>query len=227
VKIGVKTESCSCRPSRLDWMARLPIGGARSLFAALASLPAPLISPRTRAITSLMGPPMPDDEQFMRAALTEANLAFAQGEVPIGAVLVRDGAIVSRAHNQVEQLCDASAHAEMLCLRAAAASAPTWRLNASTLYCTIEPCPMCLAALHAFRVERLVYGASNPRLGAVEGAMRPSHGTPHPYHDQLHFTGGVLELETGELMRAFFRKRRLEPAYERRGQQSLEESDES
>ena len=151
----------------------------------------------------------------MRAALIEADLAFAEDEVPIGAVLVRDGAIVSAAHNQVEQLCDASAHAEMLCLRRAAAAAPTWRLNATTLYCTVEPCPMCLAALHAFRVERLVYGAQNPRLGAVEGAMRPTHGAPHPYHDQIAFTGGVLATETGELMRAFFRKQRQRPGYGR------------
>lgn len=153
------------------------------------------------------------DETFMRAALAEAELAFAADEVPIGAVLVREGKIVAAAHNRVERMRDASAHAEMLCLRAAAREASTWRLNASTLYCTVEPCPMCLAALHQFRVERLVYGAANPRLGAVEGGMRPSSGTSHPFHEHIETTGGVLAQETGDLMRRFFRKRRQEPAY--------------
>ena len=106
-----------------------------------------------------------------RLTLLEAEIAFEEGEVPIGAVLVRDGAILAASHNRVEALRDASAHAEMLCARAAATAEGTWRLSETTLYCTVEPCPMCLAALHAFRIERLVYGTTNPRLGAVESAL--------------------------------------------------------
>lgn len=151
-------------------------------------------------------------EPFMRAALAEAAAAFEADEVPIGAVLVRDGAIVAAAHNQVERLQDASAHAEMLCMREAAAAATHWRLSEATLYCTIEPCPMCLAALHAFRVGRLVYGAPNPRMGAVESALRLAADVPHPYHE-LEVTGGVLADDAGELMRSFFRRRREQGPY--------------
>ena len=127
----------------------------------------------------------PADASFMRAAIWEARDAFAHGEVPVGAVLVRNGAVIARARNRVEELRDASAHAEMLCMRAAAAGGVTWRLNALgpvTLYVTVEPCPMCLAAIHAFRVDRLVYGAPNDRMGAVEGLLRPSADADHPYH---------------------------------------------
>ena len=143
----------------------------------------------------------------MEVAMREAEVAFEEGEVPIGAVLVRRGAIIAAAHNRVEALQDASAHAELLCARAAAAAEKTWRLSESTLYCTVEPCPMCLAALHAFRIERLVYGTINPRLGAVESAMRSSSDASHPYH-ALNITGGVLSRRASELMKAFFRRRR-------------------
>ncbi|EOD11121.1 hypothetical protein EMIHUDRAFT_104884 [Emiliania huxleyi CCMP1516] len=121
------------------------------------------------------------------------------------------GEVVASARNRVEELQDASAHAEMLCMRAAAASHGGWRLNAdaagdpcpSTLYVTVEPCPMCYAALHGFRVERLVYGAPNDRLGAVE----------HPFHT-LEVQGGVREEAAAELMRAFFRGRRRQPGWQ-------------
>lgn len=151
-----------------------------------------------------------DDERWMARALDEAERAFTAGEVPIGAVLVRGGTLISAAHNRVEATRDASAHAEMLCMRAAAAADTTWRLNArgtATLYCTVEPCPMCLAALHLFRIDRLVYGATNPRLGAVESDMRSDAAAPHPYH-ALHTTGGVRADEAAALMRRFFKRRR-------------------
>ena len=155
-----------------------------------------------------------DDELFMSAALRQAEAAFASGEVPIGAVIVHDGLIVAQAHNRVEELRDASAHAEMLCARTAAADPrwPSWRLSSTTLYCTVEPCPMCLAALHAFRVERLVYGAPNPRLGAIEGALRPQSDFAHPYHT-LNVTGGVLADQAGDLMRRFFKQQRQRPGF--------------
>ena len=148
-----------------------------------------------------------DDERFMRIALREAEKAYAAGEVPIGAVLVRGGEALVAERNRVEELSDASAHAEMNCMRAAAKH-EGWRLAESTLYCTVEPCPMCLAAVYAFRVPRLVYGTTNPRLGAVESAT--ALGVPagaHPFHD-IETTGGVLADDAAELMKSFFRKRR-------------------
>jgi len=145
-----------------------------------------------------------DDERFMREALVQAEMAFARCEVPVGAVIVRNGSVIAAAHNRVEELRDASAHAELLCAREAAASGSSWRLEAATLYCTTEPCPMCLAALHAFRIERLVYGTTNPRLGAVESALRPP---ANPYHT-LKVTGGVLAEPAAKLMRDFFVARR-------------------
>lgn len=144
------------------------------------------------------------DEKYMRLALREARNAFGEGEVPIGAVLVRGGKVISVGRNRVETLHDASAHAEMLCMRAAAAELRSWRLGNSTLYCSVEPCPMCAAALSAFRVDRLVYGSRNPRLGAFEGAMQPAQCVPHPYHTCIDVTGGILAAESSELMRTFF-----------------------
>ena len=167
------------------WAARAPI--ARALCASAAAS---------------------DDERFMRLALREAEKAYAAGEVPIGAVLVRGGEALVAERNRVEELSDASAHAEMNCMRAAAKH-EGWRLAESTLYCTVEPCPMCLAAVYAFRVPRLVYGTTNPRLGAVESAT--ALGVPagaHPFHD-IETTGGVLADDAAELMKSFFRKRRV------------------
>ena len=166
------------------WAARAPI--ARALCASVTA----------------------DDERFMRLALREAEKAYAAGEVPIGAVLVRGGEALVAERNRVEELSDASAHAEMNCMRAAAKH-EGWRLAESTLYCTVEPCPMCLAAVYAFRVPRLVYGTTNPRLGAVESAT--ALGVPagaHPFHD-IETTGGVLADDAAELMKSFFRKRRV------------------
>ena len=155
------------------------------------------------------------DAVFMRAALVEAEAAFAACEVPIGAVLVRDGTVIAAARNQVEELRDASAHAEMLCMRAAADVTGTWRLNhpnASTLYVTLEPCPMCLAALHAFRVDRLVYAAPNARMGAIESSLHAQAADDHPY-PSLEVTSGVLAEPAAELMRRFFKERRMRATY--------------
>mmetsp|Transcript_32225 Transcript_32225/g.53256 ORF Transcript_32225/g.53256 Transcript_32225/m.53256 type:complete len:216 (+) Transcript_32225:19-666(+) len=150
------------------------------------------------------------DELFMQQALQEATVAFENGEVPIGAVIVREGVVISSAHNKVEELQDASAHAELLALRSAAAELQGWRLCQCTLYVTIEPCAMCLAAMHAFRIERLVYGAVNPRLGAVESAMSSLMGpSEHPIHG-IKTMGGILSDSATELMQSFFRKRRAD-----------------
>ena len=149
----------------------------------------------------------------MRLARREARVAFDRGEVPIGAVLVRDDQVISVGSNRVEDLQDASAHAELLCMRAGAAQLRSWRLSNATLYCTVEPCPMCAAALQAFRVERLVYGAANPRLGAFESAMRQEAPPLHPYHPSMEVSAGVLAVDSAELMRAFFRKCRERKAH--------------
>ena len=114
------------------------------------------------------------DEDFMRTALAHARFAYDADEVPVGAVLVdmATSTVLAAAGNCVEASHDATAHAEILCMRRAAAARQSWRLMDCTLYCTLEPCPMCTAALRAFRIGRLVYGAPSERLGAISGSMR-------------------------------------------------------
>lgn len=149
------------------------------------------------------------DEIFMREALLEAKKAFALGEVPVGCIFVSDGSIVARAHNLVEKKNDASAHAELLCLQAAAKILDRWRLG-GTLYSTLEPCSMCGGALALYRVERLVYGAPDLRHGA-NGTVFDVLSRPHPIH-QVEVTSGVCVEESKELMQEFFRERRKENA---------------
>ncbi len=149
---------------------------------------------------------MLSDEVFMREALKEAEAAFSQGEVPVGAVLVHQGKIIARAHNLVESKRDASAHAEMLCLKMGAEALSNWRLLGSTLYCTLEPCPMCAGAMIHSRLERLVWGAPDIRCGA-HGSWVNLLDTEHPIH-QLLVTSDVLREECAVLMRNFFKQKR-------------------
>lgn len=146
------------------------------------------------------------DESFMREALKEAQKAFDQDEVPIGAVLVHNNRIISRGRNQVELLQDATAHAEMICLSAGAEALSNWRLSDTTLYCTLEPCCMCAGALLSARVKRLVWGAPDLRLGA-NGSWIDLFQNKHPMHT-LEITPRVLEAESADLMRRFFQKQR-------------------
>ncbi len=146
------------------------------------------------------------DEQFMREALKEARKAYEKEEVPVGAVLVHKNRIIARGHNQVELLQDATAHAEMICLSAGAGELGNWRLADTTLYCTLEPCPMCAGALIASRVQRLVWGAPDLRVGA-HGSWVNLFEKEHPIHN-LEITPRVLEAESAELMRSFFAKQR-------------------
>jgi tRNA(adenine34) deaminase len=157
----------------------------------------------------------------MRLALGQAQLASAAGEVPVGAVLVSGaGEVLASAHNLTEGGADPTAHAEMLCLRRAAGAGAGWRLLESTLYVTLEPCPRCAGAALQARVGALVYGARNPLLGAdgswvsllppQEGAVEEPPRRPHPFHPDMRVRRGVLEGECGEVMRAFFRRRRQE-----------------
>ncbi|HSX10446.1 MAG TPA: tRNA adenosine(34) deaminase TadA [Chlamydiales bacterium] len=147
-----------------------------------------------------------DDAYFMREALKEAKKAFDKDEVPVGAVLVHKDRIISRGHNQVELLQDATAHAEMICLSAAAEALGNWRLTETTLYCTLEPCCMCAGALLSARVTRLVWGAPDLRVG-VNGSWIDLFAHNHPIHS-LTITPRVLEAESADMMRAFFQKQR-------------------
>lgn len=144
----------------------------------------------------------------MQEALLEAQKAFEADEVPVGAVAVKEGKIIARAHNQVETLQDASAHAELLCLRKAAEALGGWRLLGVALYSTLEPCCLCAGALFSFRVERVIWGAPDIRLGA-DGSYLPILSSAHPMH-QILVTRGVLAEESSALLRRFFQKKREE-----------------
>lgn len=149
---------------------------------------------------------MESDEKFMREALEQAGLAFSKGEVPVGAVLVHEGEVIARAHNLVESTKDATAHAEMLCLRQGAERLANWRLIGSTLYCTLEPCPMCAGAMIHSRLQRLVWGAPDIRCGA-HGSWVNLLGISHPIH-QLEVASGIFKEECAALMKDFFKRRR-------------------
>jgi tRNA(adenine34) deaminase len=146
------------------------------------------------------------DIAFMREALALADVAFSQGEVPVGAVVVADGRVVGQGHNHPIASRDPTAHAEIVALRAAAASLGNYRLGGATLYVTIEPCQMCVGAMIHARITRVVYAAREPRAGAIESAMR-AHEHPALNH-RMQALGGVLEDESRLLMQEFFRERR-------------------
>jgi tRNA(adenine34) deaminase len=144
-----------------------------------------------------------DDERFMQAALNEARLAAEQGEVPVGAVVVFEGRIVGRGRNGVEHLHDATAHAEILAIGAASQTQNSWRLDGCSLYVTLEPCPMCFGASLNARLDRIVFGAPEPKFGAC-GSVVDLRAIPR-YNHELSVLGGVCSDEAAELMRAFFR----------------------
>ena len=149
---------------------------------------------------------MDDDARFMNAALAEARRAAAEDEVPVGAVLVRDGQIVSRDRNRRERLHDPTAHAEMLAITSAAAELETWRLEGCTLYVTLEPCAMCAGAVVLARIPRVVYGATDPKAGAAGSVMDVLR---HPkLNHRAEVTGGVLAEECGALLAEFFAGKR-------------------
>ena len=147
-----------------------------------------------------------DDERFMRMALDEARLAAGEGEVPIGAVVVCDGRVVARAHNRREADADPSAHAEFSAMVAAARELGRWRLTGCTVYVTLEPCLMCACLMVNARVDRCVYGASDPKGGAL-GTLFDVSCDPRLNH-AFAVSAGVLGEEAAELLREFFRARR-------------------
>ncbi|HEX6245018.1 MAG TPA: tRNA adenosine(34) deaminase TadA [Polyangiales bacterium] len=141
-------------------------------------------------------------EAFMREALREADKARARGEVPVGAVAVLDGVVIGRGHNLRETARDPSAHAELTAMRAAAAYLNSWRLVDVEIYVTLEPCPMCAGALVNARVERLIYGAPDPKAGAVDTLFQLC-SDPRLNH-RVEVVSGVLADDCGAQLRAFF-----------------------
>ena len=142
-----------------------------------------------------------DFERYMRLALEEARLAFDEGEVPVGAVLVRNGEVIARAHNRVEQTGDATAHAELLCLREAMERLGP-RLTDCTLYVTLEPCAMCAGACVNAKLSRLVYGAFDEAAGCCGSKMDL---TDHCFLHSVETWGGILEPDCKALLTDFFR----------------------
>ncbi len=145
-------------------------------------------------------------ERWLAEALREAEAAGRQGEVPVGAVVVRDGRVIGRGHNQVEQLGDPTAHAEILAIGAAAAAGDGWRLDGTALYVTLEPCTMCCGAILLSRIATVVYGATDPRAGAVVSTARLLEG--NPYHQRVEVVGGISAATCSGLLSDFFRQRR-------------------
>jgi tRNA(adenine34) deaminase len=146
------------------------------------------------------------DPRFMEEALRLAERAAEAGEVPVGAVIVKDGRVLGRAHNQVEALRDATAHAEMIAITQAAEALGNWRLEGADLYVTLEPCPMCAGALVHARVGRVIFGVGDPKAGAAGGALNllqfPS------FNHRCDLTAGVREAECRELLLNFFAEQR-------------------
>ena len=143
---------------------------------------------------------------YMQLALEEARLAAAEGEIPVGAVIVKDGEIIARAHNRRENDYDPTAHAEMLCMRQAASVLGDWRLRGCTLYVTLEPCPMCAGAMVMSQLTGCVFGAADEKQGCC-GSVYDLPGDPS-LAGQTKWQSGVLAEECGELMRSFFHSRR-------------------
>ena len=146
-----------------------------------------------------------EDEKWMRLCIEEAQAARDAGEVPIGAIIVKEGRIVARAHNLCECRKDATAHAELLAISEACRSVGSWRLSDCTLYVSLEPCPMCAGAAVNARIPRVVYGAKNPRMGACESLIRISK---YPLESSPECTSGVLEGETLAMLGEFFSQKR-------------------
>ena len=141
-------------------------------------------------------------EQFMRDALAQADLARAAGEVPVGAVVVQDGRVIGAGHNQPIGASDPTAHAEVVALRSAASAVGNYRLTGATLYVTVEPCLMCVGAMIHARIGTLVYGASEPKAGAVDSTQR-AHEHPALNH-RMTVVAGVLAAECGQRLKQFF-----------------------
>lgn len=196
------------RPAAADLISGPPVAPAIAL-AAPGTAPGETPVPPAAAADRPAGEPVIDlhsDAHFMAEALREARRAAAAVEVPVGAVITHAGRVIARAHNQVELLKDATAHAEMLALTQAQAALGDWRLNACTLYVTKEPCPMCAGAIVQARVGRVVFGAPDPKVGAAGGALNLLQWSAANHRCQV--TGGVRLEDCRRLLLDFFRAQR-------------------
>lgn len=147
-----------------------------------------------------------DDIKWMRIALAEAEHAFKLGEVPIGAVIVKDGELISSGHNLRESQKKATAHAELIAIEKANEKLDAWRLEGATLYVTVEPCPMCAGAIINSRIDRVVYGAADLKAGCAGTLMNLVQDDR--FNHQVDLTGGLLEEESRQLLQSFFKKLR-------------------
>ena len=149
---------------------------------------------------------LPSHEHFMRLALEEARLAMEEAEVPVGAVIVHQGSVIGSAHNQREQLRDPTAHAEIIAMTQAATALASWRLDGCMLYVTLEPCPMCAGAVIQARLPTVVYGAADPKGGAVESIYQMLSDTR--LNHRANVMSGVLADPCGEILKHFFLEQR-------------------
>ena len=196
--------ACEIRSDALYAAAKAAAAAASSVPATTTKKPASARASRSSA--AAFADTLEADQRWMRHALELARRAQAEGEVPVGAVLVHNGKIIGEGWNQPIALHDPSAHAEMLALRAAAKKAANYRLADCTLYVTLEPCVMCAGAITHARVARLVYGATDSKAGAVH-SVYDVIANPQLNH-RVEWTGDVLAEECGNLLRDFFRARR-------------------
>jgi tRNA(adenine34) deaminase len=149
---------------------------------------------------------IPDDERWMREALRQAEAALDEDEVPVGCIIVHHGQVLGRAHNQRETLRDPTAHAEMIAITQAAEALGSWRLTGCTLYVTLEPCTMCAGAMVLARIERLVYGAVDPKAGAIESVFRILD--ERRLNHRVQASGGILAEACGSILSQFFQTMR-------------------
>jgi tRNA(adenine34) deaminase len=149
---------------------------------------------------------MTDHQRFMSAAIKEAEEAYKKNEVPVGAVIVKNDTIIARAHNQVEMLQDPTAHAEIIAIGAAANYLGRWRLNGCTLYVTLEPCPMCAGAIVLSRLDRIVFGSFDKKMGACSTLFNIVQD--ERLNHRVEIISGILEEDSRILLREFFAKRR-------------------
>ena len=149
---------------------------------------------------------MSEDEKWMKIAISEANLATDEGEIPVGAILIQDGKLIAKAHNRPILNHDPTAHAEVEVLRKAGKKLKNYRLARSTLYVTLEPCIMCLGAIMHARIERIVFGASDPKTGVC--GSKTDLTSESFFTHKVKVDGGVLEEENKEILQSFFKSRR-------------------
>lgn len=145
-------------------------------------------------------------KRFMAIAFKEAEAAFAKNEIPVGAVIVKDGAVIAKAHNQVEMLQDPTAHAEIIAIGAAANHLGSWRLKGCTLYVTLEPCPMCAGAIVLSRMDRVVFGSYDPKMGACSTLYNVVQD--ERLNHRVEVIAGVMDDESRALLREFFARKR-------------------